>query len=622
MSTNPDSTSSDEPTRSAIQIFLLCTAVLGLLTVSVLAPGLPGIFPQDTFGEGDGNGTGTQTASAQNTSNQTETISGTPTPSNSSNSGENNTHSTPTPTPPPTPTTPTEENNESTQNNSTTTPISPEQYTFELDSDPTPGQNLTVRVTARDTPVSGLIVKFNDKVIGETNVFGEVTGTVPYTEDLNITAQPSTSSSPTQNVNPPSTAVQAPSGAYARLPDPQFQTNETTESNQTSKTYSVSSNISITFPDRIQPGEETTVNATIGGYPMSNANVTFNDRVVGKTNDTGELTFTIPSDSPNPSNITVSRGEFSATETVPLAKIDLEITSPTPIGLPGQEVKVTVTSNGKPLEGVSVFHNGDKVGETNTNGTLTTTHPIKWESTIQVQSGGQTASQTTSVGMNTVGVVSVVSILSALVLYYLRKRGVTLSRLRNALHSLRTILSEGLVSFLVATTDWFRGIGAYLHTLSKNLYHSLSQAPTVIRHWIQSVQPIQELNNTKQWVASKWASVIQWVKKHISQQDSNQSTATSSTSKTESLPSTQQQIRDAWQTLADESTNSDWTTKTPGEIARNAQNLEFPDKPVDTLTTLFREIEYGDTTATNTDAETATTAAEDLSEPPSQSDSE
>jgi hypothetical protein len=53
-------------------------------------------------------------------------------------------------------------------------------------------------------------------------------------------------------------------------------------------------------------------------------------------------------------------------------------------------------------------------------------------------------------------------------------------------------------------------------------------------------------------------------------------------------------LRERWRTFARWVAPTDWERRTPGEVSRSAVDDGFPREPVDRLTRLFREVEYGD----------------------------
>ncbi|MFC4542532.1 DUF4129 domain-containing protein [Halosolutus amylolyticus] len=57
---------------------------------------------------------------------------------------------------------------------------------------------------------------------------------------------------------------------------------------------------------------------------------------------------------------------------------------------------------------------------------------------------------------------------------------------------------------------------------------------------------------------------------------------------------TQPSFRELWRTFARQVAPGQWQTRTPGEIERTAVEAGYPREPVRELTTLFREVEYGE----------------------------
>ncbi|MDY7081803.1 MAG: DUF4129 domain-containing protein, partial [Halobacteria archaeon] len=66
----------------------------------------------------------------------------------------------------------------------------------------------------------------------------------------------------------------------------------------------------------------------------------------------------------------------------------------------------------------------------------------------------------------------------------------------------------------------------------------------------------------------------------------------------ETVPSPTLSVREAWRRMVERVPVSNRETKTPGELARIAVREGFPSKPVEELTSVFREVEYGEKPST------------------------
>ena len=73
-------------------------------------------------------------------------------------------------------------------------------------------------------------------------------------------------------------------------------------------------------------------------------------------------------------------------------------------------------------------------------------------------------------------------------------------------------------------------------------------------------------------------------------------------------------LRELWRTFARLVVPGRWRSRTPGEVARAAIDRGFPAAPVERLTTVFREVEYGDRSLSEGRLQRARTAFDELRE--------
>ncbi|WP_197409730.1 DUF4129 domain-containing protein [Haloferax profundi] len=226
------------------------------------------------------------------------------------------------------------------------------EYDIELNrSQLIPGTAVSVTVTVNGNPESGVGVWFNDKKIGTTTSEGTVVGTVPFTQTLNVSvggeAEPKPSLPP---LNKQSSSIRfslrpvLPSELNPSMGGQQASTQGTAN-------YTVETNATLTVIGTPIPGEPVQLRATIGEYPLRGATVRSSESKVGTTNETGNLTVTLPSEQFS-EKYRVSRGDVSAQATVSLVTdLDIELTSKP---IPGKKTTVIVTAQNEAVPNATV----------------------------------------------------------------------------------------------------------------------------------------------------------------------------------------------------------------------------------------------------------------------------
>lgn len=84
---------------------------------------------------------------------------------------------------------------------------------------------------------------------------------------------------------------------------------------------------------------------------------------------------------------------------------------------------------------------------------------------------------------------------------------------------------------------------------------------------------------------------------------------TMSTADSDAIDDARPSFRELWRSVARQVAPGQWRTCTPGEIERRALEAGYPSEPIRELTTLFREVEYGDRPLSNRLRERAEAAA-------------
>ena len=127
----------------------------------------------------------------------------------------------------------------------------------------------------------------------------------------------------------------------------------------------------------IAPGETVTLLVTFNGEPVVGATVEVNGEEIGETGDDGTISFTIPDDA-GELEIEVKRGEQEGELEFEFEKeFEGELTLEIVEGdiASGETVTLLVTFNGEPVVGATVEVNGEEIGETGDDGTISFTIP-------------------------------------------------------------------------------------------------------------------------------------------------------------------------------------------------------------------------------------------------------
>lgn len=159
--------------------------------------------------------------------------------------------------------------------------------------------------------------------------------------------------------------------------------------------------VNVTVDGDVAPGNEVALTATHDDQPVRFASVSVNGQYVGETDANGSITVTVPDADEFEVEV---EAESEGEQSVPLddetdtdgddreddesdeADEDdrLNVTLEGDV-TPGSSVTIVATHDGYPVAGASVTVNGEQVGETDANGTVTTTVPDGDEFDVEVE---------------------------------------------------------------------------------------------------------------------------------------------------------------------------------------------------------------------------------------------
>lgn len=535
-----------------------------------------------------------------------------------------------------------------------------EQCSVTLIGSRVPGNRVNVAVRCEGQPISDVTVWFNDRRIGQTNGRGLVSGKVPYTEELQVHV-----SIPCEEESVDCEFVKE-SFAGTGIATLEFRddTGET-RSNSTLE-FDVKGTVDLAIEGKPYPGETVVIEASIEGVPMRRATVEIDGEPVGQTDDDGRVTVRVPDDGSEQFEVRVSRGDFSGTATVDVLLLDVSLHSEGLVVVPGTTATVETRLGNQTVEGAVVTVNGERRGTTGPNGTLDIMLPLDPTATVTVSTGEQTAS-TSVAAMYEVVVLLLTLVVGILTMAVYRTRG-----LRSALIVLAAvcaslvamiadpvwgILVVGIIAVVAVLVRWqsadrkittnslLARISEWISGTALRVVRKLEQAIVRARHLMERVRlwvysrprSITELlNRLGIWIQSLperalmmlkrivWV-VHRYLRRNDSETDTTESdpTNTSSTETTTTTGMAEPSFRELWRAFARQIDPSRWRTRTPGEIARDAIDQEYPDEPVFELTELFREVEYGGRSCSDTVRERAEDAYSTIeSDPPADAEGE
>ncbi|WP_207586776.1 transglutaminaseTgpA domain-containing protein [Halomontanus rarus] len=490
-------------------------------------------------------------------------------------------------------------------------------------AEPIPGTEATATVTrfesaddATGEPVSGATVRFNGESIGKTDANGRVTGTVPFEDSLEVSVSVPDAEgvegeggdgggtderSTAESSSASAAAAFGAGGSLGPLASiGSTDTDAAPASNETTRTYTTVSDLEIgvsTSP--LVAGGETAVRVTIRGTPVPEATVAVDGETVGETDSEGRLSVPIPDDASGAENGTVSlsarRDGLSAERTVPVETLVIEADHEYGLPLPTRAATLTVTAGNETLSGVAIIGgDGSAVGTTDGDGTVTTKLPLENEVTYGVAYDGGTAELEVDrlFGIAAAVVGAGLGVLVGLLLLA-RRLGVTPRRVATAARS--TIASA--IDFVVLATARFDSLLELVVARVRGGWASLRALPGELYARFQAWRPDSVLGAIRARLAAVVARLQSAVSRSETGSNRNVTAAGESTDGTDGANErVRSTVRRAWQAFVGmvSRSRSRWRTKTPGEVARTATAMGFPERQVYELTDAFRETEYGD----------------------------
>ena len=440
-------------------------------------------------------------------------------------------------------------------------------YQLTLNRSAAPGVPLRVTVTRDGAPESDVTVLFNGDPIGQTSPLGTVVGTVPYTDELEITVDDGTAG----RLTPPGSLPERTDGrlysvdteSLAAVPPPVA----------ANLTVPVDTNATVAVSGETVAGSNVTVTATVGGAPLRDGTVLVNGTEVGTTGENGRTTISLPDRGGNVT-IAVERGTVRATRNVTLPELSMTVRPTAPLALPSTDAVVNVTAGGEPVGGAPVRVNGELVATTTVNGTARVTLPFSSEATVSASGVGLTETATvTGLYVNLALAVLAALLVVGGVVGVASRRGYTLGDIRYVLFN--------FPSLAVRYSKWL------LVTVATRWDDALAMGLARVR---RTVSYLREFARGQASLTDLKAALLAWVAtKQNALRDESPAPADADTTSEQ-----RRTVRRAWRQFLEYLSLRRPATKTPGEIARHAVDRDgLPAQPVRVLRDTFREVEYG-----------------------------
>ena len=498
---------------------------------------------------------------------------------------------------------------------------------IELAEDPIPGQELTVTVARDDDPVSGVEVLFNNASVGDTDAAGNVTGEVPYTDSLEITAQEGESGAADVNGAASFPGAAAPASGT----DPVFNrlSGGLEQDSERSDRFApeMDGNVTVDVPTDIEidvrgepiAGEPVDIVATVSDVPVSNATVQFDGTEVARTTSAGEVTAALPEN--DTVAVDVSRGDATGNQTVSVSTFEVTTRPSTIVALPLTTVTATATLDEDPVTNATVLLDGEPVAVTGADGTaevdLPLTDATTVEATAAIDGTSPTATTTVSnlyrnlalligaftIGMSAIGVkakrsgVSVRSLSRAITRSVVRAVRMAVAGLVGAAGTVETVLKalrRGVFWSFRLGIQGISGIRRLLRAGVRGTRRSVDWGRKVILSVGRRLHPLAIIAALRRFVRGIRDGAARGLSSET-QRDEPQSAGGDVTDGEEVLT-----LREVWMEFRRYVSIRSWRTSTPGEIARWAiQKDGLPPEPVQTITNGFRDVEYGSRSATD-----------------------
>jgi transglutaminase-like putative cysteine protease len=430
-----------------------------------------------------------------------------------------------------------------------------------------PGQEVDATVTSAGSTVSGAAVSVNDDFVGVTDGDGEVSFVVPYAESVNVTVGPADNRM---------SGTDGAAGAYGLSSLASQEVNGDADDGRngsSSQEFEVQTDVAVDFSEPPQPGATLDARLTLGGQPFPDAAISLDGVEQGRTDEDGELTVTIPENAAGVVDVTASRDALSKTVSYPLDDLQVAVSPDLFAPLPTTGATATVTSGGEPVVGAPVQVNGDPVGVTGEDGTISVTIPLDRAPSVTAAASGKTTTTYVDWVLPSLAlaVLAVAGVLAGLALAA-RNRGLTLARIAAAVrYAAREVVA--------AVVDGVSGLGDALDDLAAEFREAAAEGWREILAWLAGLPGRLRLPDVAGFVG-RVAAAARAGSQTVSDEAPGDGSAGS--------------LQRVWARFVALVGVEGWRTKTSVEVAQAAVDAGFPREPVARVASSFRDAAYGD----------------------------
>lgn len=505
-------------------------------------------------------------------------------------------------------------------------------YNISLNRTAVAGATVDVAVKKDDEPVIGAPVYVGGERTGWTGADGTVTTQLPYTADVTVTAQPPGGRTKHSDERTAATADSEPAvgippdpGRSSRTyklspPDVLLQSNASssgcTVENETAVRCQSDTAVSVNVTGSPVRGTSVLVSAAIRGVPVRNATVRFNGSTAGYTDGSGEYTLSLAGVTTGPHEVIVERQAVSGTTTIRVTEpatptttatptpgppdrndpqsINLSVTPQFGVALPLAGARINATRSGMPVTNTTVYVAGSARGRPGPNGTLSVTVPLQRSVSVVAVGPDGTRTRTTVAGLyrNAAGVLGGLVVLAGGSIVLLRRLGLTPSavavRVQTAVRRVSGFVIDRLVGLTTGILRAGRGLRRLLGRVQTFLVKLPSRIATRGVAALALLDPRRLVSALWRWLSGLLAALK---RQHTDPEDTVDGRGSAaSDAETGGAPPT---LRNLWGKFVHAVRPPRLTTKTPEEVATYAINRGIPAPPVEALTRIYREAEYG-----------------------------
>ena len=451
-----------------------------------------------------------------------------------------------------------------------------------------PGNELSLEVSNRFGPLDReRSVMVNGERAGTTDN-GDLSVTVPYTEEMNVSI--------------PSDSV--------------------------SRTLDVATDASIEFDDGVAQNRNVTASVQVGSTSVPGVSVSQDGETIGTTDENGEVTLTMP-ERVGTTDVRAERGAISVQRSVELPAPEVTVTSP--FVFPGLPAPVAVTANGEGVPDATIDVAGGDTVMTDDDGTARIQLPIDNEATLTATFAGEET--TTTIGRLylrlTVVVVLVPGVVGGFIWTYLKLAarregsgadGVTGSGFREGIGIVAFFLK--LADALAALIDSLRmpSLSEWSFRLPRPSFglSSLAGLASVSMPSISLPRPSLGLGSLLgRGSSSERSGITSSIRERLGfgtddDEEAAEEPGPSLAEEPLGPPEPRTEVRAYWHAFLDRVGLGNRETYTPGQAARRALSAGFPVRQVRRLLSVFREVEYGGREPSSERVAEARAAAADL----------